>query len=85
MTTTKHIHTETSFASLAAQQEATITGNTYVAADGVTRYWAQAGCTRCGIDGVMYHYVISRSPITPAQKDACLREWAALNAKYAAN
>lgn len=70
------IHTESTMSDLCKLQGCTITGSdTYTIPTGETRYFAVAGQTRCGIDGIMNHLCVGREPITEADKAKALRDW----------
>ena len=70
------IHTESSIEELCALQGCRVTGPaTYALPTGDLRHFAVAGQTRCGIDGIMNHLVVSREPITESDKSTALRDW----------
>lgn len=74
----KALHNEHTIHALVANGGGIIDGanrGTYTMPDGIMRHWALVSQTRCGIDGVMHHYAVSRQPITRADEDAVMRDW----------
>lgn len=70
------LHTESTMSDLCKLQGCTITSaTTYTLPTGETRYYDIAGQSRCGIDGIMNHIVVSREPITESDKSKALRDW----------